>query len=234
MNYKWTHFIIALCIGVFCFNNYLKAGDTIALECHYGNELGFKIGFSQFANIFQGSTSGPLNNTYIVDYKRKFGHNQAIRLGIAGNYGQQEGNLNSSGNIKTVYGILQPRIGWEYNHYFTARWSCFYGFDVKGRWYHYKERQEGVYYDSDHEEATEITTRQSYQAGLAPLLGFEFAISRRFSLTTAMHLTIFYGKQTSKTILKDGDEVLEESSGKGQSIGAEVSPFQSLMVNFHF
>jgi hypothetical protein len=160
---------------------------------------------------------------YLVSYKRLFRQN-ALRLGISALINSQDRSTNDSVSNNNSMNRFQIGIGIEHYSYISKRWNWFYGVDgiVK---YVYAENEGSIGSGS----STYKNTSLDMGYGISPLLGVQFKISERLSLSTETAFNILFTTHSS-TYTSTGPGV--NLSQKRSGTGIETRFYAPIGINF--
>lgn len=175
------------------------AQDTTGRTKGYRNEFGIDASgfFKQFVNLNYQQYNPYYSPTYYLTYRRHF-KNSNLRIGIGGEYKYADQPTGMYGNTTTYTNTdlaADIRIGYEMFSNINRRWQVFYGVDARPSISYNKN--ENQYWNNPSAGYVNgmVTVAQTY--GIAPLLGFRFRITERFSLLTESSLSINFFKQSS-------------------------------------
>jgi len=158
---------------------------------------GFIKNILTFGNSQYGS-GGYSPGNYLLSYKR-ISHNQAIRIGLGGSYSLRTdtGGYNSTTNITDKGKRLDLRLGYEFRNGFGKRWLFYYGVDMLGGYTY------GVSHSLSTSEGTPDAQSKIYRIGGGPMMGLEFFLNSRLSLSTEGSIYYVYSKEKMDYIFKD-------------------------------
>jgi len=183
---------IILFIWVMCFVSIINAQNTDSLKITK-NEIGIDA-TSFIKNILDFSQNGNYYvNTYLVSYKRFF-NKTAFRFGLGVNYStkQDTGGYNSNSNYKNENFSINTRYGVEFRQDFWGKWSFYYGADFIFGY------SQSISHNFSSSNGTPDTKRKGFDIGGGPILGLEFYINKKLSLSTEGSLYYIYSKTDTK------------------------------------
>jgi len=175
--------------------------------------------------IISLSNSNYYNSQYIVGYKRVF-KNNAIRLNIGGGISNDNSTNNDTVKSGNTRNTINVALGFEHYSYLRKRWNMFYGIDIKTNYtkYHYLQGNTAT---SSYEE-----TQINYGYGPSPLIGLQFKINSRFSITTEASFDIlFTSAEDSRTNIPQS-----QYNSHSKDTGMQTTFNAPLAINFriHF
>ncbi len=138
---------------------------------------------SRFFNF--SSTPSYFNSPYVISYRRIFKSN-ALRVGIGGNFQNNEGTRNDTLHPSTKRISLNLGVGFEHYCYLSKRWNFFAGAEAFTGYSYY----DGIYPYSSISYREQSNT--SYSFGVSPLIGVQFKINSRLSISTETSYNIAY------------------------------------------
>jgi hypothetical protein len=144
-------------ILIFVISVTVYSQELIQKNLYFKNEIGIDI-----ANVLTFLKKD--NNSYLINYKRHFNNNSAIRLGF---------NLDISTN-------------YDKGKYFDTKFG-FEKYLVKDDWYIIGGIDASYSYNSGNFQSNYLII-----SGLSPLVGVKYHISKYFSITTECKLNFFY------------------------------------------
>ena len=163
---------------------------------------GFIKRFLNVGNVFYDQGYGyyyypePYNPIYQATYRYMMKPGN-IRFGVGGAINSEDfDNIIYYGDStirKRVNNILDLRLGWEFKTDLSKRWQAFYGLDIRGSYVY--SRNDAWNIDIDYVTGRESKTKV---LGIAPVLGFRFKISSRFSLTTEASFALNFSETVTK------------------------------------
>jgi hypothetical protein len=167
-----------------------------------------------------GTGSGYYNITpYMISYKRIFNNNNAIRFGVGGTTSKDNSTTNDSIENSSKRTNFNVGIGVEHYAYLTKRWNFFFGIDAIAN---YSENE----YVQDNTTGTTNTTKQiNYGYGVSPLVGIQFKINSRISVSTETRYDIVFTQGDSKrTYIPDSSfDTKTKSNGIRTTFNAPVN-----------
>jgi hypothetical protein len=142
----------------------------------------------EFKNVISIEATGILrqfinqpnyNSPYMIGYKRIFKSN-ALRIGLG--ITSYKTIINDAMSIQSKYNNFYLGIGFEHYSYLTKRWNLYIGADAI---ISYRKSSSLISFSS--------TSNQTYTTyGISPLLGLQFKINSRLSVSTETSYAILY------------------------------------------
>jgi hypothetical protein len=122
---------------------------------------------------------------YIISYKRFFKSN-ALRFGVGGDISDDNSTKNDT--IDSKYSRYSFNVGLGIEHYFylSKRWNFFFGIDATASYL------ENVHVQGNSTTSSYKSNDFQYGFGVSPLIGIQFNINRRLSLSTETSYNISY------------------------------------------
>lgn len=155
----------------------------------------FTDGLYDDANDIFNSSLTPIE----ILVRRQTTLNQAIRLRVFGmndKFKRDEGSTKIETN-KSIFGLA---LGYEWQMLLGKRWKVYYGLEVEGKrlWDNSKEERD-VYYPSSNDTGRirEIRTRKTNRIAVLPLLGLNFYITPRLTISTELKIGVNHEKFNS-------------------------------------
>lgn len=178
---RFTFILLLLFSSVsFSFSQIVKQ-DTTKRE--YKNVVGLDA-TGIFRQVFNSGGAPYVYSPYIISYRRIMKSN-AIRVLLGGNVSNNDNTMNDSMSNKSSSTNFNVAIGFEHYRYLGKRWNYYYGLDLL------------VKYSVDHNESLnpkyntrQTNTRNGY--GISPLIGLQFRINSRLSVSTEASYDIIY------------------------------------------
>lgn len=183
---------ILLFISAMCLISIINAQNTDSLNTTK-NEVGIDATYF-IKNIFDFSEYGNYyDNTYLVNYKRFF-NKTVFRFGLGVNYStkQDTGGYNSNTDYNNESFSINTRYGIELRQNFWKKWSFYYGADFIFGY------SQSISHNFSSSNGTPDTKRKNFNLGGGPIMGFEFYINQRLSLSTEGSLYYIYSKTDTK------------------------------------
>lgn len=194
------------------------------------NEIGIDATWFVKNILNFGGTSGYSNN-YLIQYKRFLKKNQAIRFGVGGRILKRDETMDQTAmqdQIKYNNYYFNARLGFEFRNTFGKRWLFYYGADLLA-WYRYSS-QKAIHTATSVYETENISKSVSW--GLGPVIGFEFALNSRLSLSTEGSLYFMHTHQNEKYLNKNTPQSNLENTSKNSYMSIQVP--LSLYINYRF
>lgn len=129
---------------------------------------------------------------YMISYKRIFNNNNAIRFGVGGTTYSDNSTQNDTIESSQKRNSFNVGIGIEHYSYLTKRWNFFFGVDAIAN-YSENETVQG-----NSSTSTSTFTQVNYGYGVSPLVGIQFKINSRISISTETRYDIIYTQGNSK------------------------------------
>jgi hypothetical protein len=174
-------FTLVLLVAAISLSGQEVKPDTTKRE--YKNVVGIDATtiIRQFINF---NSNAYFSSPYMISYKRIIKSN-AIRLGLYGNLATSENSSSDTFNVKTTSFNVNIGLGFEHYSYLTKRWNLYFGADLITK---YNENQ------SEHFSAYDSNTQRStnFGLGISPLIGIQFRINSRLSLSTESSYDILF------------------------------------------
>ncbi len=169
--------------------------------------------------------------------------NQAMRLrifGIKDKFTREEGST----TIETYKSMLGLALGYEWQMLLGKRWKLYYGFEAEWKriWDNSKEERD-VYYPSSNATGRfrSIIKRKTNRIAILPLLGLNFYITPRLTLSTELKIDVNYEKFSYKEDnfrTSPPDKIIFVPSGGGEFSITNTSiyfqPYTGIYINFKF
>lgn len=175
--------------------------------------------------FFNFNTSFYNNSPYIITYKRIFKSN-ALRFGMGGSFRTNEGTQDDTLPMLSVDRRINFGIGFEHYSYISKRWNFFFGGDAI---FYYR------FYDGKYPYTTISYREQSsttIKYGVSPLLGVQFKINSRLSLSTETSFDILYSANKSFDI--EPPLHLYDNRSEGNGFESNFNPPTSLSFRILF
>lgn len=132
------------------------------------------------------------DNPYLITYKYMMGGNTALRAGLGLRILSQKQSSTTTLNVPDSSLInYYLRIGYEKQFTLAKRWIGYAGCDI--RWEHEKSVSKTTVVPSPTNQVSTITTK-NLALGAGPVLGVEFIMTRRLSLSAEGALLYFYNE----------------------------------------
>lgn len=179
-----NHFLtlVVITVSTFAFGQETSQ-DTTKKE--FKNIIGIDA-TNLVSRFFNFGTSTPgFYSPYMICYKRIF-KNNALRIGIGGNFQTNKGNQNDTLHPTTKRNNMNFGIGLEHYCFLAKRWNFYFGADAIASYYYY----DGVYPYSSSNYREQSST--NYKYGISPLVGLQFKINSRISISTETSYDIVY------------------------------------------
>ena len=211
------NFVIVIAFIAFSVSSVAQNTDTTKQDLK--NEIGIDATYF-IKNIlnFGGGGFYPAyysyySDNYFISYKRVF-KDKAIRFAMGGVFNIDEdidGGSSVNNYIDKGYKI-STRLGFEFRNYFSKRWMFYYGADLLG------EYSYGNYYNTGptYFQPDEISKTVVYGGG--PVLGFEFRLNSRLSLSTESSAYYIYSSVDRERKYRDTPEYNSHTIRNNSSI----------------
>lgn len=194
------------CFIFFCFlPAFLFAQEEEDVSLFMGKQK-WEIGVNATSVIsnFIGNTNDDVltPGDYPFAVKRLFKQgNQALRIGLGAQYVAKKQTFDTPlGDLINYDNEIHARVGWEWRKVLAKRWMTNAGVDISGFWMQ----------NTSHTTANgDLTSLSKLQAGGGggPVLGFQFAFSKRIHLGCEASLyTSIFQKHQSLKFLNNPDE----------------------------
>lgn len=192
------------------------------------NEVGIDVTWFIKNLVNFGSNTGYSNN-YIISYKRLLTKNHALRFGIGGNSlnrNQTNSQTNMQDQLKIKSYSFSARLGYEFRNPFGKRWLFYYGGDLLTG---YSYTQQNNVHTSTSIFKSEVKSK-TFTWGIGPVIGFEFALNSRLSLSTEGSLYFMHSHK------KDNYSATNASPMKtiNKSSFVTIHTPLSLFINYRF
>lgn len=196
------------------------------------NEIGIDI-TPFIKTILDFGGNGGYGNNYQISYKRFFGKNKAFRLGAGGMIYHKQEKQSQSAYQSSHLGkasTFRTRIGLEWRNPFAKRWLFYYGGDFVAAYQHNSNKttyssSSGISYEFEDVSNTTIW-------GLGPVIGFEFALNSRLSLSTEGSLYFMHSHTKENLSNPDEPDSYQKKTNKSSSVNIHVP--LSLYINYRF
>jgi hypothetical protein len=139
-----------------------------------------------------GTGNGYYGGLYMISYKRVF-KSSAIRFGIGGNIYDDNSTENDTIESSRASSSFNVGIGIEHYIYLTKRFNFFFGIDAVVNY------NKNEYVQGNSDNSTYRSTQLNYGYGVSPLVGIQFKLNNRMSVSTETNYSITYTKGESKT-----------------------------------
>lgn len=163
---------------------------------------------------------------YMISYKRIFNNNNAIRFGVGGTNNSENATTNDTIYNNQKNTRFNVGVGIEHYAYLTNRWNFFFGIDAIANFSAYKSEQEnsaGNIYENE---------QTKYGYGISPLVGIQFKINSRISVTTETRYDIVFSHfENIKTQTLDSSF---DSKTEGKGINTSFNPPVNINFRIHF
>ncbi len=176
----------------------------------------------QFFNL---NTNSYFYYPYMISYKRIFKSN-AFRFDVGGNFFNNSETTNDTIGDNRVRNDYNIGIGFEHYSYLSKKWNLFFGADVVLNY---------TYNDYKYNYTSTLSSRQttkSFGYGVSPLLGLQFKINSRFSVSTETSYDIIFTSATDSRT-QTPTSIYDENS---KSDGLQTQFHAPTTINFriHF
>ncbi len=195
------NFIFILFLFFTCFLNAQEEDVSLFM-----NKNKWEVGVNATSVIsnFVGNTNDDIltPGDYPFAIKRIFKEGgQALRLGIGAQYTAKKQNFDTPiGELINYDNQLYMRLGWEWRKVLARRWMTSFGADLSGF------RQQSTSHTIANGDLATLTKLQTGGGG-GPVLGFQFAFSKRIHLGCEASLyTSIFQKHQSQKFLNNPDE----------------------------
>jgi len=152
-----------------------------------------------------------------------------LRFGIGGNAWNRnetrdQANIQDQTKIKSYR--FRARMGYEFRNHFGKRWLFYYGGDLLAGYY---LMHQNTVHTSTSVYKSEVKSR-TFTWGIGPVIGFEFALNSRLSLSTEGSLYFMHSHK------KDDYSVTNASPRKtiSKSSFVTIQTPLSLFINYRF
>ena len=129
---------------------------------------------------------------YMISYKRILKNNNAIRFGVSGSVYNQNSTKSDTLKDSSKRNTFNVGLGIEHYCYLTKRWNFFFGIDLIAN-YTNNDLVQGI-----SSTITYHNIQTIYGYGASPLLGIQFKINSRMSISTEMRYDIVYNQEHDK------------------------------------
>lgn len=156
---------------------------------------------------------------YMISYKRIFNNNNAIRSGVGGTTYSNNSIVNDTVNSSSKRTSFNVGLGIEHYSYLTKRWNFFFGVDAIANY----SENESVQGNSTTSSYT--NTQANYGYGISPLVGIQFKINSRISISTETRYDIVYtlGNSTRTQTPDSSFDTETKSDGVQTTFNAPVN-----------
>ena len=184
----------------------------------YKNEIGIDATYF-IKNIFDFGSNNFPRDIYFLSYKRFF-NKFAFRFGFDISYSNSKYDHNNYTENHNSF-ALRTRYGLEHRCNFSEKWTFYYGADFI---FHY-------YNSKSHSSNTTVTSKsKGLEFGFGPIIGIEFSINKRLSLSTEGSI---YGiLNVSETIQED--EYLPDDNASYISNYVNTTLPKTIFVKYKF
>jgi hypothetical protein len=180
---KISSILLLFSITTFSFSQ-IVTPDTSKRE--YKNVIGLDA-TGILREVVNLSSTPYFYSPYIISYRRIIKRN-AIRVNIGGYISNSDVAINGN-TMKNSTSSFDFAVGFEHYAYLTKRWNYYYGIDLLTKIYY----TEGIT-----NNAINRMTKNSF--GISPLVGLQFRINPRMSISTEASYDIIYAMiKTSST-----------------------------------
>ena len=203
-------------------------GTNLFTQGNAKNELGIDVTWFIKNLVNFGGTTG-YSNDYLVSYKRLLKKNHALRFGIGGriwNRNETMDQTNMQDQTKITSYRFKVRLGYEFRNPFGKRWLFYYGGDLLTGYYF---MQQNTVHTSTSVYKSEVKSK-TFTWGIGPVIGFEFALNSRLSLSTEGSLYFMYSH--SKENYNATEASPHETTSKNSYVNIHVP--LSLYINYRF
>lgn len=142
--------------------------------------------------FFNFNANSYFSTPYMISYKR-ICKNNAFRIGVGGNFYNNNGTTNDTLASKQTTNDFNVGIGFEHYCYLGTRWNFYFGADAIVN-YRYND-----YRFSWTASTAYRRTSTNYGYGVSPLLGLQFKINSRLSIATETSYDITYTTSKGST-----------------------------------
>lgn len=200
--------------------NKMPQSETVLNQYQVGfnvSSLWKKILNRQSSNLF-------LTPSETITFKNQK-NGRALRAGIGFNYQRNLGDENSNNNFNSITrNTVNLRLGYEKQKIVSERWLYYYGLDLK--------------YINSVFKINSFSYDPKFQAiGIAPILGFQFRLTKRLFLQTEASVNFLYSTFSNMQsffnfpfVLQPEDFFIEK--GNGFSISTNIPNFITLAFEF--
>lgn len=143
---------------------------------------------AQFLNLSNTTFTDP---PYVLTYRRFFNNNNAFRIGIGGYAKDVNYTTNDSLSNNQISNSFNIGLGYEHYSYLSERWNLYYGADLILRSY-YNFSKSSITTTREMEQ-----TNKSIGYGVSPLLGVQFILNSRLSISTETSFDLTFSQNNS-------------------------------------
>lgn len=187
----------------------------------FKNNLKWEIGVNATSVIsnFIGNTNDDVltPGDYPFTIKRTFKEgNQALRIGLGAQYAAKKQNFNTPiGELINYDNQIHLRVGWEWRKVLARRWLTALGVDISGF------RQENKSHTFANGDLSTLSKTQIGGGG-GPILGVQFAISRRIHLgcEASLYTSIYQNHQILKFLNNPSENEISNTTEVNLSMSA--------------
>jgi hypothetical protein len=162
--------------------------DTTKKEYKNIIELNVNVLLHQFFSL---TSVYYFNPSYMISYKRIF-KNNAIRFGVNGSTSSDNSTQNDTIKSGQKRNSFNAGLGIEHYCYMRKRWNFFFGVDAIAYY------SENYYLQGNSSISSYKEIENEYGYGVSPLIGIQFKINSRFSVSTESSYDITYTKGDDK------------------------------------
>lgn len=170
-----------LLLGIFCISScalYSQSSD----KPFYKHEIGLNV--TDLLNTLLNSSATNDNSIYTFIYKRRTNEKKAIRTGFGLQILQNSNDSNSQTGFRVISRTnLNARVGLEWRTNISNKFDLLYGIDFLGGY----SQSESTFFDFNGRIENNNT---GISIGSGPILGIQFHISDRMSIST--ETTLYY------------------------------------------
>ena len=191
-----------LLLGIFCICTCALHSQT-SDKAFYKHEIGLNV--TELLNTVFNSNTTNDNSIYTLIYRRRINEKKAIRTGFGIQIVQNSNDTDGGNGFRVLSSTnLNARVGFEWRTNISNKLDFFYGIDLLGGY----ANSESTFFNFNGriENISSITS-----IGGGPLLGIQFHINDRMSISTETTLYYVFSRNKQRTS-ENGSQFIDLTS----------------------